>query len=209
MNNSSDKLGVIENVGTETAKVDLANGEGIISVTWTLLCKHIIIGDFVEVLSGPFRELTGWVDDVDGETVHVIQNTSLNPLRENQHDRIKVNYMLAPTALTNFLQKFEIHVNWLNVMTPEVLHVPLPSNPDNEGLSSAWSNQVPWLGQAVLVSKANHPFKGCQAIVKGVLYGQDTLSGLQIVAQLSYWDPTVPYHTIVLDYNDVVGVEYV
>jgi len=118
------------------------------------------------------------VDGVDGETVHVIQNTSLNPLRENQHDRIKVNYMLAPTALTNFSQKFEIHVNWLKVTTPEVLHAPPPSNPDDEGLSLARSNQVPWLSQAVLVSKVNHPFKGHQAVVKGVLYGQDTLSGL-------------------------------
>jgi len=94
-------------------------------------------------------------------------------------------------------------------MTPEVLHAPPPSNPDDEGLSSVQSNQVPWLSQAVLVSKVNHPFKGHQAIVKGVLYGQDTLSGLRIVAQLSYWDPTVPYQTIVLDYDDVVGVEYV
>jgi len=51
---SSGKLGVIESIGTETAKVDLANGKGIISVTWTKLCKHIIIGDFIEVLSGPF-----------------------------------------------------------------------------------------------------------------------------------------------------------
>lgn len=50
---SSSKLGVIESVGTETAKVDLASGEGIISVTWTELHKHIIVGDFVEVLSGP------------------------------------------------------------------------------------------------------------------------------------------------------------
>jgi len=99
---SSGKLGVIESIGTENAEVDLANGKGIISITWTQLHKHIIIGDFVEVLSGPFWELTGWVDGVDGKTVHVIQNTCLNPLRENQHDHIKVNYMLAPTALTNF-----------------------------------------------------------------------------------------------------------
>jgi len=80
---SSGKLGVIESIGTETAEVDLANGEGIISVTWTKLHKHIIIGDFVEVLSGSFWELTGWVDGVDGKIVHVVQNTSLNPLRES------------------------------------------------------------------------------------------------------------------------------
>jgi hypothetical protein len=149
------------------------------------------------------------VDGVDGETVHVVQNTSLKPLRENQRDHIQVNYMLAPTTSTNVSQTFEIHVNWLKVTTPEVLHAPPPSNPDDAGLSSARSNQVPWLGQAILVSKVNHPFKGRQAVVKGVLHGQNTLSGLRIVAQLSYWDPTAPYKTIVLDYDDVVEAEFV
>jgi len=50
---SSSKLGVIESVRTETAEVDLAGGEGIISVTWTDLHKHIVVGDFVKVVSRP------------------------------------------------------------------------------------------------------------------------------------------------------------
>ncbi|KIK05840.1 hypothetical protein K443DRAFT_3611 [Laccaria amethystina LaAM-08-1] len=148
------------NKGDQVLISSSANGKGIITVTWTELRKHIIVGDFVEVLSRPFQELTGWVDGVNGETVHVIQNTSLKPLRENQCDHIK---------------KFEIHVNWLKCTTLEVLHTPPPSNPDNADLSLAWSNQVPWLGQAILVSKVNHLFKGHEAVVKGVLYGQDTL----------------------------------
>ena len=48
---SSSKSGVIESIGTETAKVDLVSGKGIISVAWTELCKHIVVEDFVEVLS--------------------------------------------------------------------------------------------------------------------------------------------------------------
>lgn len=99
---SSSKLGVIESVGTETAEVNLASGEGIISVTWSELRKHIVIGDFVEVLSGPLRELTGWVEGVDGETVHIIQHISSETLEEDQHHRIKVDYMLACATCTNF-----------------------------------------------------------------------------------------------------------
>jgi transcription elongation factor len=99
---SSGKLGVIESVGTETAEVDLASGEGIISVTWTDLRKHIVVGDFVEVLSGPLRELTGWVEGVEDETVHVVQCISSETLEENQRHHIKVDYILASATWTNF-----------------------------------------------------------------------------------------------------------
>lgn len=69
-------------------------------------------------------------------------------------------------------------------------------------------DRVPWLGQTILITKVQHPLKGCQAVVKNVLCGQDTLSGLRIIAQLSHWDPTVPFQTIVIDYDDVVEAVY-
>lgn len=69
-------------------------------------------------------------------------------------------------------------------------------------------DRVPWLGQTILITKVQHPLKGRQAVVKNVLCGQDTLSGLRIIAQLSHWDPTVPFQTIVIDYDDVVEAVY-
>ncbi|KIJ90484.1 hypothetical protein K443DRAFT_15198 [Laccaria amethystina LaAM-08-1] len=188
LNSSSSKLGVIISIGAETAEVDLAGDEGIISVPWTELRKHIVVGDFVEVLSGPLRELTGWVERVDDEIVHVVQHLSSETLEENQHYRIK---------------KFEIHINWLKVTSTEVLHAPPPVGPGDAGLSYlAQPDQIPWLGQTILITKVKHPFKGREAVVKDVLCSPD--SGLRIVAQLSHWDPTIPFQTIILDYNDVV-----
>jgi transcription antitermination factor NusG len=105
LNSSSSKLGVIISIGAETAEVDLAGNEGIISVPWTELRKHIVVGDFVEVLSGPLRELTGWVERVDDEIVHVVQHLSSETLEENQHYRIKVDYMLASATWTNFTSR--------------------------------------------------------------------------------------------------------
>jgi hypothetical protein len=99
---SSNKLGVIKSVVAETAEIDLVGGEGIISVPWNKLRKHIVVGDFVEVLSGPLRESTGWVEGVEGETVHVIQHTSSEMLEENQRYHTKVDYMLASATSTNF-----------------------------------------------------------------------------------------------------------
>ena len=108
------------------------------------------------------------------------------------------------------MQKFETHINWLKVTSTVVLHMLPPVSPGDAGPSSlVWSDQVPWLSQTIIVAKVKHLFKGCQAIVKNVLCSQDTLSGLLIVAQLFYWDPTVPYPTIVLDYDDVVEARYV
>lgn len=106
------------------------------------------------------------------------------------------------------MQKFETHINWLKVTSTAVHHAPV--SPGDAGPSSlARSDQVPWLGKTILVAKAKHAFKGRQAVVKNVLCGQDTLSGLRIVAQLSYWDPSSPFQTIVLDYDDVVEAVYV
>jgi hypothetical protein len=41
-------------------------------------------------------------------------------------------------------------------------------------------------------------------VVKDVLRGQDTASGLKIVLQLDHIDPSAPFKTIVVDYDGVV-----
>jgi hypothetical protein len=85
--------------------------------------------------------------------------------------------------------------------------VPPPVGPGDAGLSYlAQPDQIPWLGQTILITKVKHPFKGREAVVKDVLCSPD--SGLRIVAQLSHWDPTIPFQTIILDYNDVVEAAY-
>jgi hypothetical protein len=50
---SSGKLGVVKTIWMDSVEVNLANGEGIMSVTWSDLCKHIVTGNFVEIVSGP------------------------------------------------------------------------------------------------------------------------------------------------------------
>jgi transcription antitermination factor NusG len=90
---SSGKLGVVKTVTTDTAEIDLADGEGVTSVTWTNLRKYIVINDFVEIVSGPLREQTGWVEGTDGETVHVVELISAEKLKDNAQDyHIKVAF---------------------------------------------------------------------------------------------------------------------
>jgi hypothetical protein len=63
---------------------------------------------------------------------------------------------------------------------------------------------VPWIGTHVIVTKVGNPFKGYMGVVKDVLCGQDTASGLKIVLQLAHLEPSSPFKTIIVDYDGVV-----
>jgi len=63
---------------------------------------------------------------------------------------------------------------------------------------------VPWISTHVIITKLGSPLKGYVGVVKDVLRGQDTASGLKIVVQLVHLDPSSPFQTAVVDYDDVV-----
>jgi len=57
------------------------------------------------------------------------------------------------------------------------------------------------------VKKTGHVHKGDLGVVKNVLRGQETASGLKIEMQLTAYNPSLPNHSIVVDYDDVVEVK--
>jgi hypothetical protein len=66
------------------------------------------------------------------------------------------------------------------------------------------ADSIPWIGTRVIITKLGSPFKGYKGVVKDVLRGQDTASGLKIVLQLDHFDPSSPFKRIVVDYDGVV-----
>ena len=72
----------------------------------------------------------------------------------------------------------------------------------DDSLSKA--DRVPWIGTNVIITKPRSPFKGYVAVVKDVLRGQGTASGLKIDIQLAHLDPTSPFRRTIVDYEDVV-----
>jgi hypothetical protein len=68
---------------------------------------------------------------------------------------------------------------------------------------------VPWLDTSVIITKLGSPFKGYVGVVKDVLPGQDTASGLKIAIQLVHLDPSAPFRRTVVDYDDIVEQRYV
>ena len=64
---------------------------------------------------------------------------------------------------------------------------------------------MPWIGTHVIIMKHGSPFKGYVGIVKDdVVHGQDTASGLKIIMQLVHHNPSAPFWTMPVDYDDIV-----
>jgi hypothetical protein len=89
----------------------------------------------------------------------------------------------------------------LKLTTVPFFHTPSSSKAD-DSLSKA--DSVPWIGTYVIITKFGNPLKGYVGIVKDVLRGQDTASGLKMAIQLVHLDPSTPFKTTVVDYDDVV-----
>jgi hypothetical protein len=96
---------------------------------------------------------------------------------------------------------YEFHVNWLKLTTVPFLHTSSALKAD-DSLSKA--DSVPWIGTHVIITKLGNPLKGYTGVVKDVLRGQDTASGLKIVLQVTQHDPSSPFKTMVVDYDGVV-----
>jgi hypothetical protein len=92
-------------------------------------------------------------------------------------------------------------VNWLKLTTVPFLHTSSTLKA-HDSLSKA--DSVPWIGTHVIIMKFGNPLKGYVGVIKDVLRGQDTVSGLKIVIQLVHLNPSSPFKTTVIDYDDVV-----
>jgi hypothetical protein len=92
-------------------------------------------------------------------------------------------------------------VNWLKLTTVPFFHTSSTSKADDT-LSRA--DRVPWIGTNVIITKLGSPIKGYVGVVKDVVCGQDTASGLMIDIQLTHLNPSSPFQRTIVDYDDVV-----
>lgn len=59
---------------------------------------------------------------------------------------------------------------------------------------TAKQDKLAWLGISVLIARGGHGSKGLHGIVKDVLLGQKTSSGLQLVIEFEHYSPSTPFH---------------
>ena len=168
--------------------------------TFTLLCnldRDLTIGELMRAESGPYRGQMGWVVKVTSDAVHILQEAL---------DIMEVEQLYYCIDLcSHYLQSFVVPVNWVCVTTPSWQHSQ-PSSTEDPKLMVKYRDRdhVPWIGTPVIVIKEKHPFRTYPAMVTDVLCGQEMLSGLKLMIQLTCFDPTTPCKRLTLDYDDVV-----
>ncbi|PPQ74375.1 hypothetical protein CVT24_000864 [Panaeolus cyanescens] len=64
-----------------------------------------------------------------------------------------------------------------------------------------------WYHRHVIISKTKNPWKGHKGIVKNVVTGQQTSSGMKIEIELATFDPSHPFKRVTVDYDDILEVD--
>jgi len=82
---------------------------------------------------------------------------------------------------------------------------PYPPTPHTLGSTGHFfkANQDPWVNVHVMVVKSG-PHKGYRAVIKNVLPGQATFSKPRLEIQFLHLDPSSPFKTVIVDYDDVI-----
>ena len=234
----SEKRGIIKAMHACSVEVDLEAGEGIMNVHWSNLRKNVAIGDFAEVISGALCGEKGWVVEIsDDESVRIAEWLERQDIRGGVtavgrggvHGSVRHNILTVGIwpnfrnqPLISLYQEHHVHINWVKVTDPPLTFTkqqstssskpadPLITHPTRPFASDPSAvERAPWIKMEVIVCKVKHPMKGYRAIVKDVLPLQDTLSGLRITTQFTHMNPSHPFKTEVLDYDDVVEASYV
>ena len=122
----SQKEATITAVKSTHLEVDLATNEGIIVVSWYNVCKAFSNGDFVCVTSSPLRGTMGWVELIADDIASLLGYDEKGNLTSSRDDTIEVSFILyqlrSILIYGIILQRYEIHVNWLKLMTVPFLH---------------------------------------------------------------------------------------
>jgi hypothetical protein len=116
---------------------------------------------------------------------------------------MEVCQILIFTALDSCSRQIEAHVNLLkHAVVPQVLGT--HPHPSNAIPRSEW---IPWINTAVIVT-GRHSMRTYSGIVKNVLTGQQTPSGLKVQVQPTCIDSNMPFRLLTLDYDNIVEARY-
>jgi hypothetical protein len=90
--------GRIKQICQYEAEIDLLSREGLVNVSWKDLRKLLVLGDFIQVLSGEGQGHSGWVIAMEDTNVSVVEcNTtdSVNPLLLQSSHSQEVHPMIS------------------------------------------------------------------------------------------------------------------
>lgn len=203
-----DKFGSIASIETDYAEVDIS-GEGLHSIPWHKIRKNFKVGNFVRITGGPNLDTTGWVIDIDKDIATITSKIIEGEISKNFSDAINVSYSkIFNFVLIIFFQFVYVHLNLL-------VMVSVPFQYATETQATALPFQLVkqskhvWCGTDIIIAKPRSAWKGKTGKVTHVLHGHPTATGLKLAIQLTQYNPSTPFQTILMDYDDVYEMTFI
>jgi len=90
------KTGTVKNVDGHLLEVDLANGEGLISLSWNDVQKKQTNGSFIQVSHSPNQGQSGWVVGIEDNWLCCIEKLQpTNSETSDIHLQVKINTIFS------------------------------------------------------------------------------------------------------------------
>ncbi|KAK0502211.1 hypothetical protein EDD18DRAFT_1346791 [Armillaria luteobubalina] len=177
--------GTIHSVGEHGLEVKFA--DGLFPVRWAECKKEFEIGTYVEITGEEHAtRWSGWVHGIDNGLLHLISRSG------PENERIEIR---------------RVHPNSVSAIAP-----PHITSIHRDGNSQHLDpiSIVPWKGVMVQVVKRGHSWRGKTGYVVDiniVKNRQKKKEVLQILVQLSHYDPNAPFVSLWFGYHDIVDEE--
>ncbi|KAK0503599.1 hypothetical protein EDD18DRAFT_1346462 [Armillaria luteobubalina] len=177
--------GTIHVVGEHGLEVKFA--DGLFPVRWADCKKEFEIRTYVEITGEEHAtRWSGWVHGIDNGLLHLISRSG------PENERIEIR---------------RVHPNSVSAIAP-----PHITSIHRDGNSQHLHpiSIVPWKGVMVQVVKHGHSWRGKTGYVVDiniVIDPQKKKEVLQILVQLSHYDPNVPFLSLWFGYHDIVDEE--
>ncbi|KAK0500975.1 hypothetical protein EDD18DRAFT_1348410 [Armillaria luteobubalina] len=176
----------INGIGEHGLEVKFANG--LFPVRWVDCKKEFEIGTYVEITGEEHAtRWSGWIHGIDDGLLHLISRSG----PENEQIEIR-----------------GVHPNCVSAIAPP--HIASIQQDDHSQRQGNTMSIVPWKGVMVQVVKPGHRWRGKTGYVVDVNIAMDQRRKkeiLQILVQLSHYDPNAPFVSLWFSYHDIIDEE--
>ncbi|KAK0477518.1 hypothetical protein EDD18DRAFT_1378261 [Armillaria luteobubalina] len=176
----------INGISEHGLEVKFANG--LFPVRWADCKKEFEIGTYVEITGEEHAtRWSGWIHGIDDGLLHLISRSG----PENEQIEIR-----------------GVHPNCVSAIAPP--HIASIQQDDHSQRQGNTMSIVPWKGVMVQVVKPGHRWRGKTGYVVDVNIAMDQRRNkeiLQILVQLSHYDPNAPFVSLWFGYHDIIDEE--
>ncbi|KAK0474653.1 hypothetical protein EDD18DRAFT_1116438 [Armillaria luteobubalina] len=176
----------INGVGEHGLEVKFA--DGLFPVRWADCRKEFEIGTYVEITGEEHAtRWSGWIHGIDDGLLHLISRSG------PENEQIEI---------------CGVHPNCVSTIAPP--HIASIQQDNHSQCQGNTMSIVPWKGVMVQVIKPGHHWRGKTGYMVDVNITMDQQRNkeiLQILVQLSHYDPNAPFVSLWFGYHDIIDEE--